>query len=61
MAVILQFERPTTPMAMDSITQSIKALGIATSALAEIAEAPGPAGDRALQGLRDIKQVIVDG
>jgi hypothetical protein len=56
MAEVVPIFTPKT----DSIMQSIKALSIGTDALAEIALTPGAAGDRAMQALRDIKQVIVD-
>jgi hypothetical protein len=61
MATILQFDRPAEPPKVESIAQSFKALGIATHALARIAETPDAAGERAMVALRDIKQVIVDG
>jgi hypothetical protein len=64
MATIVQFERPTQPPDVDSIHQAFEALRIATAALAEIADysllGSGYArADRAMQALRDIKQVSV--
>jgi hypothetical protein len=51
---------------IEGVTQALAALGIATDALAQIADyslcmGVNERADRAMQALRDIKQVIVDG
>jgi hypothetical protein len=59
-SAITRVEQPST-LATDGITRSLDSLHIAVDAIAEIAAMPGTAGDRAMQALRDIKQVVVDG
>ena len=66
MASIVQFERPKPPpvktsTAVDDLVIATRSLRVATDALIEIADVPGVAGERATQGLRDIKAVMVDG
>jgi hypothetical protein len=52
---------PIRPAESNSALEAVRALNIATTALVEIALIPGPGGERAMQGLRDIKGAIIDG